>query len=183
MCLRASIVYVPMCLHANVPKSMPTCHKACQCFNLAYQEAKQHANFSAWLANVPKSMPIFQTFLLQNAKGNFYTVLLYKKFFIILDIILIHIMCMYRTYKLYYAILFETFLLFRWKWKYKNTWFLYVTSNKGILWSSWIMICLSWRSKIIIKNLIMIIFLSVSYDYVFEYCSSYSKEATTRGVL
>ena len=37
--------------------------------------------------------------------------------------------------------------------------------------------------KIIIRNLIMSIFLSVSHDYVFEYCSSYSKEAATGGVL
>ena len=41
---------------------------------------------------MPKSVPIFQTFLLQNAKGNFYILLLYKEFYIMLDIILIHIM-------------------------------------------------------------------------------------------
>ena len=29
----------------------------------------------------------------------------------------------------------------------------------------------------------MIMFLSVSYDYAFEYCSSYSKEAATGDVL
>ena len=74
-------------------KNVPTCHKACQCFNLSCQCAKRRANFSTWRTNVPKSVPIFQTFLLRNAKGNFYTLLLYKKFYIILDIILIHIMC------------------------------------------------------------------------------------------
>ena len=47
----------------------------------------QHANKSV------KCAPIFQTFLLQNAKGNFYTLSLYKKYYIILDIIVIH-MCL-----------------------------------------------------------------------------------------
>ena len=68
------------------------CHKACQCFNLACQHAKRRANFSTWRASMPKSVPIYETFLLQNAKGNFYISLLYKKFYIMLDIILIHIM-------------------------------------------------------------------------------------------
>ena len=46
-------------LLANVPKNVPTGHKACQCFNLTCQHAKQRANFSTWRANVPKSVPIF----------------------------------------------------------------------------------------------------------------------------
>ena len=72
----------------------------------------------------------------------------------------------------------------------KQTWFLYVTSNKvflefsaakttkqnkeyvWIFWSSWIVICLSWRSDIVKRNLTVTMFLSVSCDYVFEYCSS-----------
>ena len=56
----------------------------------------QHANKSV------KCAPIFQTFLLQNAKGNFYTLSLYKKYYIILDIIVIH-MFMYHTCKLCYT--------------------------------------------------------------------------------
>ena len=85
---------------------------------------------------------------------------------------------------------FETFLFFSWKWKYKKTWLLYVTSNKGflkfstakitkqnkeyvwILWSFWIVICLNWRSETVIRNFIVAMFLSVSYDYIFKYCSS-----------
>ena len=63
-----------MCLHAkSVPSShfyVSTCHKACQCFNLACQCAKRCATFSSWHANMPKSVPVFQTFLLRNAKGN-----------------------------------------------------------------------------------------------------------------
>ena len=83
VCLRASVVYVPMCqkygnfsfLRANVP----TCHTACQCFNLVCQRAK--------------SMSIFQAFLLWNVEWNFSTLILYRKFYILLDIIVIHIIC------------------------------------------------------------------------------------------
>ena len=38
---------------------------------------------------MPKTVPIFQTILLRNAKGNFCNLFLYKKFYIVLDIILI----------------------------------------------------------------------------------------------
>ena len=41
---------------------------------------------------MPKGWPIFQIFLLRNAKGNFYTLLLYKKFYILL-IVVIHVIC------------------------------------------------------------------------------------------
>ena len=129
--LRANLVYVqracvPTCqkrasflfLRANVPITVPTCHKACQCFNLPCQGAKRRVKFSTWRANVPKSVPIFQKFLLQNAKVNFYNSLLYKKFCIVLDIIVIHIifisrMYTYRTWKLYYAL----FLYFMSYWR------------------------------------------------------------------
>ena len=57
-----------------------------KCFNLACQRAKRRANFSTWRVNKPKTVPVFQTFLLRNAKGNFYTLLIHKKFSIILDI-------------------------------------------------------------------------------------------------
>ena len=69
------------------------------------------------------------------------------------------------------------------KWKYKNTWFLYVKSKKGFLEfptekktpkqnkECANVICLNWRSEIVTRNVIMTMFLSVSYDYVFEYCS------------
>ena len=87
---------VPTCQHVkSEPTShfyVPTCQKMCQRFNLAFQRTKRRANFSTSRANVPKSAPIIQTFLLQNANGNVYTLLLYEKFYIILDIIFIHIM-------------------------------------------------------------------------------------------
>ena len=82
-----------------MPINLPTYHKAYQFFNLACQRAKQRANFSTWRANVPKRVPIFQTFLLPNAKGNLYTLLLYKKFYIILDIKLISILCICIVHK------------------------------------------------------------------------------------
>ena len=77
MCQRAC---VPTCqrranfssLHANVPTNVPTCQTACQIFKLA--------------ANLPKVVAIFQEFLIPNAKGN-------KKFYITIDIKVIHIMC------------------------------------------------------------------------------------------
>ena len=67
-------------LHANMPINVPTCYTTSQCFNLACQRAKRLANFSVWCANVPKGMPVFQIFPLQNAKENFCTLSLYKKF-------------------------------------------------------------------------------------------------------
>ena len=103
--LRANLLACQRGLRVNVPAYqrakgeptshfyVPTCQKTYQCFNLACQHAKRCANFSTWRAIVPKSVPIFQTFLLRNAKGNFYTLLSYKKFYIILNITLIHIMC------------------------------------------------------------------------------------------
>ena len=177
-------------LLVNVPINVPTCHTA--------------YHVSTWRVNVPKGVPIFQIFLSRNASGNFYTSLLYKKFYILLDIINVHvsyIKIVLFFISLFHVILKESvwnfsfllfflFLLFSSKWKYKKTWFLYVTSSKGflefstakttkrneeyawILWSSWIAICLSWRSEIVIRNLIMTMLLSVSYDHVFEYCSS-----------
>ena len=72
-------------LRANVPINAPTCHKACQCFNLACQRAKKRANFS----NIPLK------------KGKFYTLLLYKRFYIILDIIVTHVICVCIVYKNY----------------------------------------------------------------------------------
>ena len=63
--------------------NVPTCHTACQC-------AKWRVKFWTWRTNVPKGVPIFQTFLLRNAKGNFYTLSLYKKLYILLDIIVVH---------------------------------------------------------------------------------------------
>ena len=97
--LCAKMVYVPTCqrcahfsfFRANVSINVPTCHMACNCFNLWCQRAKWCTNFSTRPVDIPKGVSIFQTFLWRNAKGNFYTLLLYKKFYILLDIIVIHI--------------------------------------------------------------------------------------------
>ena len=95
-CLRGLLTNVPACQCAKsvstsyfkVSLSQPTnnvltCHTACQC-------AKWRVKFWIWRTNVPKGVPIFQTFLLRNAKGNFYTLSLYKKLYILLDIIVVH---------------------------------------------------------------------------------------------
>ena len=65
---------------------------ACQC-------AIRRANVLTWRANVPKRVSIFQTFLLQYAKGNFYSLLLYKKLYILLDIIVIRTICISIVHK------------------------------------------------------------------------------------
>ena len=118
------------CLRANGPwmcqraYSVPMFYSTCQ-------RAKWRANFLTWRANVPKRMPTFQAFLLRNARGNFCTLLLYKKFSIILDIIVIHIVCICNVHKhciilhfytschikekyvnLFFFIIFFSFLLF-----------------------------------------------------------------------
>ena len=59
-----------------------------------YQRAVRRANFSTWRANLPKVVQIFLIILIRNAKGNLYTLLLYKKFYIILHIIVIYIICL-----------------------------------------------------------------------------------------
>ena len=89
-----SYFYVPTCLRANEPK-------ACQLLIFTCQRVIQRAIVLFQRANVPNGVPIFQldvptcqffqTFLLRSAKGNFYTLLLHKKLYILLDIIVIHI--------------------------------------------------------------------------------------------
>ena len=96
---------------ANVPK-------VCKLFDLACQRAKSlttfqlgvqtTCQFSFCCANVPKGMPNFQTFFLRNVKGNFYTLLLYKKFYIILDIIVIHMICICFVYENCFILYFYT---------------------------------------------------------------------------
>ena len=56
---------------------------------------------------MPKGVPIFQAFLLGNAVGNFYTLLLFKKLCIILEVVVIHIyMCIVLTIVLYFISIF-----------------------------------------------------------------------------
>ena len=76
---------------------VPKCCTACHCFILTCQSAKWRANFSTWRANVTKAVPFFKHFCyqvqMQFSKKNFYTLLFYKKFYILLDIIVTHIIC------------------------------------------------------------------------------------------
>ena len=131
-CLPASVIYVPTCLRANVSKacqrakSVQNSHFYVPMFQETCQRAIRRANVSTSRDNLSKDVPIFETFLLRNAKGNFYTLILYKKFYIILDIIVIHIICIVHKncmiHHLYTSchikekclelLLFETFLLF-----------------------------------------------------------------------
>ena len=85
---------VPTCqrgLCANVlacQRGLPANVPACQLLIFRYQ-----LSYGVPLFHL--GVPLFQTFLLRNAKENFYILLLYKKFYILLDIIVMHIMCMY----------------------------------------------------------------------------------------
>ena len=160
-------------LRASVPK----CHTTCQCINLACQRAKRRANF-----------PITKW----NVKFLYFFLLLCKKFYICICIvhnncIILHFYTSRHIKEKYVEFFFFSFWLFSWEWKHENTWFLYITSNRGfrkfytdkitkqnkeyvwVLWSFWIMISLSWRSEIVIRNLIETMFFSISYDYIFEY--------------
>ena len=84
-----------VCLY-SVPRAW-VCQIACHmCCVPTWQK---RANFSFLRANVPYGVPMFQTFFLRNAKGNFYTLLLYKKFYITLDIIVMHIVCICIVHK------------------------------------------------------------------------------------
>ena len=131
----------------KVPASVSMCQKRTNFSFLRAKRAIRRANFLTWRAHIPKSMPIFQIFLLGNAKGNFYTLLLHEKFYFILDIIYIQIMCIcmvhenfirFHLYTSWYHLqeicmeflLFETFLLFSYKWKYKNPGFYTVQVTK-----------------------------------------------------
>ena len=141
--MRASVVYVA----TKVPVSVSMCQKRANFSFLRAKRAIRRANCLTWRAHIPKSMPIFQTFLLRNAKGNFYTLLLHEKFYIILDIIYKQIICIcmvlgnFVRLHLYTSwchlkeicvefLLFETFLLFSYKSKYKNPGFYAVQVTK-----------------------------------------------------
>ena len=100
------------CPRAIMSINVPTCQRcanystwranvpmACQFLNLGCQRAKWRGNFLFWRDNVLKYVLDFQTFLLRNAKGNFYTLLLYKKFYVVLDIIVIHMICIRIVHK------------------------------------------------------------------------------------
>ena len=54
-----------------------------------------------------KGMTNFQIILLWNAKGNFYILILFKKFYVIIDIIVIHMICMCIVHKNCIILLFH----------------------------------------------------------------------------
>ena len=57
-CQLLILIYQRAKKRANVP------YRVCQCLNLMCQSDRRRANLSTWLANAPKGVPIFQTFLL-----------------------------------------------------------------------------------------------------------------------
>ena len=83
--IRACIPTWAMCQRDCVPAWF-TCQRACQLLIFTCQ-----LSYGVPLFHL--GVPLFQTFLLRNAKENFYTLLLYKKFYILLEIIVMHIIC------------------------------------------------------------------------------------------
>ena len=163
------------------------------------------ANFSPWRANLPNGVSIFHFGMpmcqkaCQIFKHSSYEILMeisipyyYIKhatlylisYLYIRYICMVHKNCIISHFytlchikgKCAEFLFFGTFLFANLKWKYKKTWFLYVTSNKGflkfssaktttqnkeyvwILWSFWIRICLNWRSEIVIRSFIVTVF-------------------------
>ena len=104
--LRANVLAYQRGLRAYVPawftclcaKSVPSSHFYVPTCQWTCQRTKRRANLSNWRVNMPKNVPIFQTSLLWNARGNFYTSFLYKRFYIMLDITPIH-MCICIAHK------------------------------------------------------------------------------------
>ena len=107
-CMRAWFTYQRACVPVWFRcqrDCVPTCQK---CANLSFLRANvsinvptaiRHANFSTWPINLPKGKPIFQTFVLQKAKENFYTLLSYKKLYIKLDITVLPTICLCIVHK------------------------------------------------------------------------------------
>ena len=112
----ANMVYVLMYQHARRVLTshfyVPMCQlmwqhaKGVSIIQLGMPKCQKHAKFSTWHAKMPNGVPIFhfgaptcqkayQFFKLSSYKmlKEISILLLYKKFYIILDIIVIHVMC------------------------------------------------------------------------------------------
>ena len=136
----------------------------CQFFSSVCQRAKRHANFSN--IYLTKCFEKFLYFIIiwkiQHFTWNHsyrYHMYMYLFCFLVRN----YNIKRPGFYTLQVARVFSNFPQLKQLSKIKNT---YV----WILRSSWIMICLSWRSQIVIRKLIVTMFLSLSSDYVFEYC-------------
>ena len=106
ICLRANVVYVSSCLHVSVV-SMPMCLRVSVVYvptcqkrhNFSFVHAIRRSNVSTWLANVPISqldVPTCQKACqFSNHSPTIALIITWKKFSIILDIIVYYIY-MYR---------------------------------------------------------------------------------------
>ena len=106
--LRATVFACQHGLHANVPVSQRVkafqllimYQHANKCAHVPYDVPMCHQrrdNFPTWCAKMQKDMPIFQTFLLRNAKEISILLLLHNKSNIILDNSYTYHMYMYHT--------------------------------------------------------------------------------------
>ena len=99
ICIKKMLWTAQRAMRACVP-TWSTCQRACvpkyqKRANFSFIRAKviRRAIVLSWRANVPKGVPIFLLFFLWNAKENFYILLLYKKFYILLDMVVTHMIC------------------------------------------------------------------------------------------
>ena len=87
------------CLHAspiNVPMGLHVLPKACQLLIFTCQRANKLTNVSTWCLNVPNDVPIFQLDMPTCQKAcQFFDFIIIEKFYIILDIIDMHIICIW----------------------------------------------------------------------------------------
>ena len=106
------MIHVPTSLHANITKACQLlifmCQRANKSANVSYGASMFQTGVSTCQTGCQffksscqraKRMPIFRIFLLRNLWGNFYTLLLYKRFYIILvGIIFIYIICICKLH-------------------------------------------------------------------------------------
>ena len=97
--------HVPTCFHA-VAVDVTTCLRSSVVYVLIFTCKRDIwcASVSTWCVKLPKGVPIGQTFLLQNAVGIFYTLLLYKNstLYLILQLYVSHVYVLYKKNLLYF---------------------------------------------------------------------------------
>ena len=84
--MRARVVYMSMCQHANVPTSHFTCQRA---------NVPKACQFSTWRTNVPKGLPIFQ---LRLPKGVSNFQLFFKRIFKFLNFSILPNICKFQEH-------------------------------------------------------------------------------------
>ena len=81
-CQHGLCVNVSVCqLAKSVPTFhfyVPTCHTACQCFNLERPCAKWHANFSTWMPTYQNTCQVFKDYSYEMLREYLYLIIIQK---------------------------------------------------------------------------------------------------------